>query len=346
MGRKLAVNTQLLWVVLALAFTSCSNPQGHERVKEQDVWPIKEVSHFKNELFPYQVESIIPVKNHLLLCEFGNDRISMVDTALSEYKVLIHPGSGPNEVIAPLNFALDKDKFMVFSDSKRSLAEYKLPSGEYSASIKSEMSHGIFERFTVTSKKILYSDGNSSWSIIDRESGDQKSFNEYFDIDYLSEKERTARNTRHIIEYQNRFLAISATEPIVEFLDEDGSLIERVEIPTTKSIDSRLRFRDQEFEMDVENRNATYYLFDDVFVDKNLLYGLIYYQDPITQKTLNNKMVVYEVNGFELLAKKEITLKNSYDGTFYSSICTIDNGKKMIAYEAIGSSLQVFKLNQ
>jgi len=328
-------------VVVGVFIYSCNHK--HHNVEKTVLVANQEIDRFNENYFPYNIESIIRYEGKFLLCEFGNDRVTLLNEDLNRVSVIAKSGEGPNEIMAPTSMAINRDSLYVFSDRDWRFGIYNL-TDRRSRKFKPKIERGVFERFAVVQDNIIYSNGIYPVTIVNTKSGLITHKKDFFDLNYLNKIERRNRNTKHILRHKNGLVSVAATEPILEHLDINGHVRNRVILEGIEPLDSRLNYRRKEYELNPENRELTYYLFDDAIVHDNLLYTLIYYHDPKTGEVRNNKILVFKITQNSFHLNREYTLKNSYNGDFYGSICVSKDGDFLIAYEATSSTLNIFDL--
>jgi hypothetical protein len=256
-----------------------------EQTEEMTLLEIQQVKSIDN--YPTVSQYTLHcAESGLIAVDFLTDRIHVLDYETLEMKHIFgQSGAGPGELQEAVHAASDKKRLFVLDSGNQRINVYKKEEWVFEKAIPLELLFGT--RFGITDDGFIFAASYHGDNPLLRMKTNDNSSKEFFG-DWIVPERRT-RNEFNVLPYQNRIIAISKTEPVVQFFDSSGTLLSESILDNDPTYSESLNFINS-FYQSQENQFATVILFNDAAIWKNYLL-IHFYTRPGGNFEFNNFMV-------------------------------------------------------
>ncbi|MCC5906906.1 MAG: hypothetical protein JJU13_11900 [Balneolaceae bacterium] len=234
----------------------------------------------------------------LIAVDFISDRIHVFDYETLEMKHIFgQSGAGPGELQQPVHAASDKKRLFVLDSGNQRMNVYEKEEWLFETAIPLE--HVFGTRFEITDDGFILAASYHGDKPLLKLKTDGGSSAELFG-DWIVPERRT-RNEFHLLPYQNKIIAVSKTEPVVQLFDDNGMFLFESILDNEPLYAESLDFINS-FYQNPANEFSTVVLFNDAAIWGNYL--LIHFMTRPGGGFQSNNFMVYRIvnNGLEKAA--------------------------------------------
>lgn len=323
--------------LFALIFSSCGKRSAELEIINLE--KVKGVNELNKSNFLSTVSSLENFQDNLLLAD---NNLSKLIRLNQEFKFLSSTGSlgnGPNDFNGITQLAVNKaGNIFVFDEGHRRIVQVSLE-GEFINSTLVPNSYSGIHRFAVDNDSHMYvtsPEGNAPILVFNGEGKIVKEIGAFYDFDG---PQRFVRNFRHLLLTEDQeVISASVTEPIIEVMAADGSLITSLNLADNEYLKDRLNFIKESYQKEKDSRSS-YSLFQDAYFDDGYLY-LLYLGNTSDNKPDCNKVLKIQYKDKSLVPVS--VLKLGQDTNWFSNICV--NKNRLYAFENHSAEVQEFSM--
>jgi hypothetical protein len=289
------------------------------------------ISQLSDSTFFSDIRSIFYYDDKYYIAEYNRDNILILNNNLDLERSLGNKGRGPGELMGVSHLFVRQDSIFVINDGKRTIEifDYKGYLATIDAPQEIELSSDI--RFCLLANDILLSSPNSnfSMSMFSFNSASIKWFGNL--KKYKTQKETKIKNQRHIQVTEDKIIALSDCQPVLELYNIDGELLDVFDFRYIDFIAQLMLY----VEKKEISENSYYQIFQDFYISGNQIFVLALSLDE-NEEVQCNRIIQFEMEDGSFFPKQILSLGHGWFGP----ICVGDG--KILAYNQIETELTLF----
>jgi len=302
---------------------------------------LRSIPSINDSIFIKTTMGIVESSNQVFINDFDNSRVIALNEDLELIRFIGREGRGPGEITRSTSIHATQDNIYLFNTGSKRFNIYDME-GNFVNDIKNPYGNNVLTHFTVYDDVIYFSNNVSEHSItaIDK-NGIVHEFGKLYE--HLDESQRLTRNTRHILSYEDKIIAVGHSEPIIEMFSLDGQKVSTCDLRNSKFLKKTVDILNTKREKLPSNTTTTFNIFLKAIIqDNKLLISFVEYEDQ--DNTNHDYILVIDLqdSSCEPTELIDISPESPEENRYIGPFCTYDNGQKLIAFDYVSGSLLVF----
>lgn len=316
-------------LIFILFITSCK--QSGKQLHVRDLDKNNSIRQLSDSTFFSDIRSIFYHENKFFVAEYNRDNILILQNDLELVRSLGCKGKGPGELLGASHLFVRQDSIFIINDGKRTIEIFDYYGYLTTIDAPQELNLSSDIRFSMYKNDILLSSPNSnfSMSMFSFNSASIKWFGNL--KKYKTQKETRIKNQRHIQVAEDKIIALSDCQPVLELYNIDGELLDVFDFRYIDFIAQLMLY----VEKKEISENSYYQIFQDFYISGNQIFVLALSLDE-NEEVQCNQIIQFEMEDGSFFPKQILSLGHGWFGP----ICVGDG--KILAYNQIETELTLF----
>jgi len=285
---------KLFIILILFLHIGCGSSETSDTYEPLSLYPAHTISSLNDTVFISTAYGFHVINNQLLFSDYHNGRIISLSFEEPSINIIYGTiGRGPGEFTATRQFSTYSDSIYAIDEGGLRFHVFH-NNGEYIRSFPfPERILTIQHRFAIDNSGKIYARTPYSMNPIIVMNTEGEIINQFGNfIPYDSERKKIARNFGHVlIDSSGNILCIYDSEPIIEFYNNTGTLLNKIDLSRYKFLERRLNFIKDQYRVNPQSRESTFHLLRDVYISDDKLY-ILYIDHPYK----SNNIAVFKIS--------------------------------------------------